>query len=187
MDIFKKAAALTFAAAVFSLSLPVCASAAGDSYFTVTAPLSEENGVLTLSDGQKWYKVNSFEDENDYIICVKGNDGQQKIFTAEDDRSSEYIWHYYRETMVTSVAPRYTSLSSSSFRLTYHEGQLYTASNWWNDGDSVWDYSGGTLSYNGNGKMHYLRYSEDSASPVSVTDNASEAAQVKEEQEVLLG
>ena len=178
MDIFKKAAALTFAAAVFSLSLPVCASAAGDYYFTVTAPLSEDNGVLTLSDGQKWYKVNSFEDENDYIICVKGNDGQQKIFTAEDDRSSEYIWHYYRETMVTSVAPRYTSLSSSSFRLTYHEGQLYTASNWWNDGDSVWDYSGGTLSYNGNGKMHYLRYSEDSASPVSVTDNASEAAQV---------
>jgi hypothetical protein len=177
MDIFKRAAAAAAAAAVFSLSLPVYAYGAGEAHYTVTAPISEENGVLTLADGQKWYKVNSFEDENDYIICVKGSDGRQMLFTAADDNYREYIWHYYRRTMVTSVAPRYTTLSNS-YHLTYHDGQLYTVSNWWNDGDSVWDYSGGALSYNENGNMHYLRYSEGSSEPFSCTDNIGEAAQV---------
>ena len=177
MDIFKKAAAAAAAAAVFSLSLPVYAYGAGEAHYTVTAPISEENGVLTLADGQKWYKVNRFEDENDYIICVKGSDGRQMILTAADDNYREYIWHYYRRTMVTSVAPRYTTLSNS-YHLTYHDGQLYTVSNWWNDGDSVWDYSGGALSYNENGNMHYLRYTEGSDEPFSCTDNMGEAAQV---------
>ncbi|MCR4638135.1 metallophosphoesterase [Ruminococcus sp.] len=178
MDIFKKITMITAAAALCSFSIHLCTYAADEPCYTVTAPQSEENGVLTLADGQKWYRVNSFEDENDYIISVMDSDGSKKIFTAEDSRSSEYIWHYFRRTMVTSVAPEYTSLSSSSFRLTYHEGQLYTSSNWWTDGDSVWDYSGGTLSYNENGSIHYLKYDEDSHEPFSCTDNAAEAAQV---------
>lgn len=177
MGVFKKTAAAA-AAAVISLSFDLCANAADEGHYIVTAPLSEEMGVLTLADGEKWYKVNSFEDENDYIICVKGSDGRQVIFTAADDDYREYVWHYYRRTMVTSVAPRYTTLSSRSFYLTYHEGQLYTASNWWNDGESVWDISGGALSYNENGTMHYLKYTEDSDRPFSCTDDLGEAAQV---------
>lgn len=178
MDIFKKKTVIITAAAVCSFGIHMYAYAADEPYYTVKSPQSEENGVLTLEDGQKWYKVNGFEDENDYIICVKGSDGEQKIFTAKDSRSSEYIWHYFRRTIVTSVAPKYTTLSSSSFRLTYHEGQLYTSADWWTEGDNVWDYSGGTLNFSENGSIHYLKYTEDSNEPFSCTDNAAEAAQV---------
>ena len=76
MDIFKKKTVIITAAAVCSFGIHMYAYAADEPYYTVKSPQSEENGVLTLENGQKWYKVNGFEDENDYIICVKGSDGE---------------------------------------------------------------------------------------------------------------
>lgn len=178
MTIHKKLAALAAAASLLLFSLPVQSFSANEPYYTVTAPISEENGVLTIDNGEKWYKVNSFEDENDYIICVNGTDGKQVMLTASDDSTNEYVWHFYRRILVTNTAPRLTQLYSSSFQLTCHDDQLYAISNWWNDGDSVWSYSGGTLSYKSGDDIRYLRYSENSSTPFDFTDNAEEAAQV---------
>ena len=175
VSFFRKTAAVCAAASVLLINMPVFGAAAADSHYKATAPFSVENGVLTLADGQKWYRVNEFENERDYIICVNDVEGRQVMLTAADNRSSEYIWHYFRRTMVTSVAPEYTTLSSDSFRLTYHDGELYTAANWWTEGDSAWECDGKCLSYNENGSLHYLRYSGDS---FSCTDDAAEASQV---------
>lgn len=178
MKLLKKAAAFSAAAVIFSLYLPFQAQRAKADHYTAVAPLGVENGVLTLNSGEKWYKVNEFENENDYIITVKGSDDNEVMLTASNDSISEYIWHYYRRTMVTSVAPEYITLSSRSFYLINHENELYTVSNWWNDGDVGWDYRNGSLCCMQNGTTSYLRYSEGNDVPFSCTDDPAEAAEV---------
>ena len=178
MKFLKKAAAVSSAAVLFSLFQPFQVKTAEADYYTAFAPLSAEKGVLTLDSGEKWYKVNEFEDGNDYIITVKGSDGKQEILTACNDQTSEYIWHYYRRTMVTSTASEYTTLSSRSFYLVSHENELYTVSNWWSDGENTWVYCDGNLCYKENGCTSYLKYSEGSDVPFSCTDDPAEAAEV---------
>ncbi|MBR6968026.1 MAG: metallophosphoesterase [Ruminococcus sp.] len=178
MNILKRTAALTAAALLCIISSPRIPSAAAGSGYIITEPAAEKSGVLTLDDGQQWYRVNSFEDDGEYIITVKDGSGREVIFTASDSEASEYIWRYYRRIMVSSVTPRYTSLNTRSFSLCCHENELYTASSWWTEGDCMWEYVGGSLRYTENGSFSYLKYNEDSSEPFSCTENASEAAQV---------
>lgn len=178
MNILKKTAAVTAAAFLCIISSPCIPAASAGGSYTVTEPAAESSGILTLDNGERWYKVNSFEDDNEYIITVKDRSGKEVIFTAADNETSEYIWRYYRRTMVSSVTPRYTSLNTRYFSLCCHENDLYTASNWWTDGDSVWEYINGTLRYNEDGSLSYLRYSGDESNPFSCTEDISEAAQV---------
>lgn len=177
MKLLKNAAVSAAAVLCFTL-LPFQAQTAKADYYTAVSPYSAENGVLTLDNGEKWYKVNELEDGNDYIITVKGSDGKQEILTACNDSVSEYVWHYYRRTMVTSTAPEYTTLSSRSFYLVSHENELYTVSNWWADGENAWVYCDGSLCFRENGSTAYLRYSEGSDVPFSCTNDPTEAAEV---------
>ena len=178
MNILKKAAAVLSAAVFSAMFMPFKPQiAAADSYIA-TAPFSLEKGVLTLDSGEKWYKVNEFENGNDYIITVKGSDDKELMLTASNDDISEYIWHYYRSTMVTSTAPEYTTLISRSFSLACHENELYTVSNWWSSGEMAWEYHNGNLCYKENGSVSYLKYSEGSDVPFTCTHNAAEAAEV---------
>lgn len=178
MKLFRRAAAFFAAAVFFTILIPFQPQTAKADHYIASAPYSLEKGVLTLENGEKWYKVNEFENGNDYIITVKGSDDSEVMLTAANDSISEYIWHYYRSTMVTSIAPEYTTLSSRSFYLISHENQLYTVSNWWTDGDSFWEYRDGSLRYNGNGITSYLKYDENGDVPFSCTNDLSEAAEV---------
>jgi hypothetical protein len=58
------------AAALAVMQLPLGASAASDMYFTVTEVQSSDISTIT-ADGEKWFKVGSFDDDKDYIITVK--------------------------------------------------------------------------------------------------------------------
>ena len=101
---------ITAAACIWAL--PLKAAADSDTPHLITSEVtSETDGVLTLADGQKWYKVNSFEDNNDYIITVDSPSGNEQLLTLTEGESKEYVWHYYRQT---SSSPR---LSTASGRI----------------------------------------------------------------------
>ncbi len=174
-----KAAAVFMAAVLLSVFMPqIQVFADDDEYYTVTEPLSEENGVLTIDTGSPWYKVNCFENDSRYIICVKGSDGKPVMLTAADRSDKEYVWRYYLRTMVTSTAPRCATLYSNSFYLGCHEDKLYTYSRSWTDGDTAWDYYDGKLRYNEDGTDCYLKYNEGSKEPFSCTFDPAEASEV---------
>lgn len=153
------------------------AGSADEEHFNVTASIDKGGGIISIG-GTEWYKVDSFEDDGDYLIGVTDSNGNISLLTAEDNEASEYIWHFYNQVMVTSTSHRYTSLYTSSFRLSCHENVLYPRYSWWLDDDQFWDYSGGILTYTEGDTEHYLKYDENSDIPFSCTDNISEAAEV---------
>lgn len=165
------------AAALAVMQLPLGASAASDMYFTVTEVQSSDISTIT-ADGEKWFKVGSFDDDKDYIITVKDKDGRQYMLTVTDGESSGTVWSYYRQTMVSSTTPRFTSLRSGSSYLVCSGDALRTAYTRSVSGDLVWEHIGSTLRYNEDGTYSYLRYDADSETPFSFTREQSEAAEV---------
>ena len=169
------AAALVMICILTALFPSLSAEAAGYAAFM---PQSEENGVLTLENGEKWYKVNGFVDGNEYVITAQRSDGGQAILAAVDGNNVKNVWTYSRDIMTTSVSPRRTFLRSGSMDFSCHEAQLYVYSVWYVEGDMIWDYSDGRLSYKENENMYYLTYDENSETPFSCTADPYNAAAV---------
>ena len=176
-----KIAAFVTVVIVMMMYLPLGASAASGVHFTVSEVQSEGNSTI-IYDGQKWYKVNDFDDDKEYIITVKNSHGEKMAVTIADDENSSCIWNYYRQTMVASSTPRYTTLTTSlpgGFYYLVCSGEkvryAYTRSV---SGDLVWDHYGSTLRYNEAGTYSYLKYDEESDEPLSFTSNQLEAAEV---------
>lgn len=178
MNIAKAAVSLAAAALLIGNIPHIQTYASDEKLYTVSAPVDEENGVLTLENGEKWYKVNNFGDDTDNIITVTNSDGNEVILTAAKAYKSEYIWHYSRPTMVSSSSARRSTLSTDSFYLTCHNSALYNSVNWWTSGETTWNYSDSALSYNEDGAITYLKYAENSKPPFSCTSDATEAANV---------
>ncbi|WP_297961347.1 metallophosphoesterase family protein [uncultured Ruminococcus sp.] len=169
------AAALVMICILTAIFPSLSAEAAGYEAFL---PQSEEKGVLTLENGEKWYRVNGFVDGNEYVITALRSDGGQAILAAVDGNNIKNVWTYSREIMSTSVSPRRTFLRSGSMDLSCHESQLYVYAVWYVEGDMIWDYIDGRLCYKENDNMYYLTYDENSEAPFSCTDDPHKAAAV---------
>ncbi|MDO4862665.1 MAG: metallophosphoesterase [Ruminococcus sp.] len=170
-------AAAAAAVIVMLMCMPLGAFAASGAYFTLTALESDDGSTITIG-GQKWFRVLSFDDDKDYIITVKNSSGEQLALTAADDSNSDYIWRYYRRTMVSSTTPRFTTLSTRYHYLVFSGGKLRTAYTRAVSGDLVWEHIGTALRHSEAGACSYLKYDETSDEPLSVTTEESEAAEV---------
>ncbi len=149
-------------------------SAAG---FALIAAQTAEDGVLTLDNGQKWYRVNRFEDNQSYIMTVKQTEGEQLMLAAADD-VPQYIWSYYRSNMTTSTAPRISTLSAGRYSLTFTDSRLTVNDSHYSGGDSDWEYADSALCYHGEGTVFYLKYNAGSGVDFSFTRNKSEASEI---------
>ena len=170
-------AAVTAAIMVMIMAVPFTSNAAA-AEFTVTPVQSVSGGVLVLENGQVWYRVSRFDDDKDYIITVKNRAGEEVMLTASDGEKSHNVWHYYRQTMVSSMTPRYTSLSCSGCYLVCSGENIRSAYTRSISGDSVWEHVGSALRYNEDGTYSYLRYDEDGDVPFSFTQEQDKAAEV---------
>ena len=65
-------------------------------YFSGIAVRDVHDGILTLENGEQWYKVKQFEDDAEYIMTVQNDAGEPQIFAVSDDTQNRYIWCYYR-------------------------------------------------------------------------------------------
>ena len=166
-------------AAVFLIvmAVPFTASAAA-AEFVYTSVQSFTDGVLILDNGQVWYKVADFDDDKEYVITVRNKTGDEVVLTADDGENTYSVWRYFRQTMVSSKSPRFTSLSSGKHYLVCNGeriGSAYTSSV---SGDLIWEHIGTTLRYKMNGGYWYLKFDEESERPFSFTKEQTEAAEV---------
>lgn len=146
-------------------------------YYKLTALPDAEHGVLTLENGEKWYKVRDFENDADYILTVQDGAGEEKILTATDDADSQYIWHYSRSIMTMSTAPRVSTLSTGKFPLGVSEGKpgcFYTSG----AEESDWKHTDGLFCHHGRDAVTYLKYDASAPEPFSLTENKAEASPV---------
>ncbi len=150
-------------------------SAAG---FALIAAQTAKDGILTLENGQKWYRVNRFEDNQSYIMTVKNAAGEQLMLAAAD-AAPQYIWSYYRSNMTTSTAPRISTLSSGRYTLTFTDGRLTVNDSHYSGGDSDWEYTDSALCYHGEGTVSYLKYNAGTGADFSFTGNKSDAAEIQ--------
>ena len=146
--------------------------------FTETAPSASENGIITLDNGQQWYKATELEDDRNYLITASRSDGSTVMLTADDNITAEYIWHYAESKMVTSTSPHYNELFTDTHRLCCYDDDLFLTKNWWTTGDQTWNFDGSRLFYNDDGKLTYLTYSESSPVHFGCTDDISKAADI---------
>ena len=137
-----------------------------------------EHGVLTLDNGEEWYKVLQFEDNADYIITVQDAAGEQQMLSLADDWTRLYIWRFSRVSMTTSIAPRVTTLSAGRYSLVCSGERLN--SGYWNteSGDMFWKHDGTALCWCTGNSVSYLKYDAESEEPFSFTQNRNEAAAV---------
>lgn len=169
--------ALLAAALVLIMAVPFTANAAA-AKLIYTSAQSSSDGVLILDNGQVWYRAAGFEDDKDYIITVRHSSGDEVVLTADDGEKTYNVWHYFRQTSVSSTSPRFTSLSSGKHYLVCNGariGSAYTSSV---SGDLIWEHIGTALRYTMNGGHWYLRFDEESESPFSFTQDLNEAAEV---------
>lgn len=160
---------------VMLMCVPLGAFAASGAHFTLTEV--EGDGSTVTLGGQKWFRVMNFDDDKDYIITVKDG-GTEKVLTVADNEKNSCIWHYYRQTMVASTTPRFTSLTSGGYYLVFSGDKLRTAYTRSVSGDLVWEHVGSALRYNEGGRFSYLRYDAGSDEPLSATAELSDAAEV---------
>ncbi|MBO7396170.1 MAG: metallophosphoesterase [Ruminococcus sp.] len=175
----RKARITAAAAAVMMvvLCVPLGASAASGAHFTLVDAESEGSSTIDIG-GEKWFKVKDFADDKDYVITVKNSEGEQLAVTVADDEKSGSVWHYFRQTMVASTTPRFTTLTSGKYYLVCSGDKLRTAYTRSVSGDLVWEHAGSALRYTEGNDYYYLKYDEDSDEPLSVTTELSEAAEV---------
>lgn len=146
--------------------------------FTATTPLASKDGIITLENGDHWYKADELENGGHYLITVRRSDGSYVMLTADDRISAEYIWHYSEDKMVTSTSPHYSELYTDTHRLFCYDGELFLTKDHWTSGEQTWNFDGSRLFHNDDGHITYLTYSEDSDVPFGCTDNASDAAHI---------
>lgn len=163
---------------LFCICLPLSASSAVQPYYTAIAVNNEKDGVLTLENGDTWYRVREFQDDADYILTVKDNAGAQKILAVSNGESSRYIWNYYRYSMTTSTAPRIALLSASGCVLSVSGGRLMTYFTGSGDDDRAWSHEDTALCFRGSEGVWYLKYDAAADEPFAVTADRSEAAEV---------
>ena len=154
-----KKARYFFLPAIIIILCTVCLtfSAGSESapHFTVTAAEHEENGILTLENGQKWYKVKHFEDDCEYILTVKDSAGNPLILTAADGDIRQYVWRYIRYNNTTSIAPKTSALSAGRFSLAGSVGRLNTSYMGDETGDITWDHDEAVLRRHSSGRVSY--------------------------------
>lgn len=139
---------------------------------------SDGNGVVTLADGQKWYKVDKFENGKEYLIGIEESDGTEKLLSIGTGENRESVWKFYRETMVNSYATPYTTLYIDGVSMICWNDELSSAYSRRSSADEVWNYDNGVLSYTYNGDTKYLAYDKGSSVPYKCTADLSEAAEV---------
>lgn len=171
-------AIFTAAAALCMMCIPLAAVHASDGIYSATVLQGEENGVLTLENGEKWFRVNNFENGKNYLISVKNSDGTQSLLTVGSENANKYVWSFTRRDMVASMTPEYITLTAGGNYLVFCDNNLYPDYVRSISGDLLWEHSGSALCCTENGVKTYLRYDENSATPFSCTDDPSEAAAV---------
>ena len=159
------------------ICFPLSSSAAAPHYSVIPVQ-NEENGILTLENGEKWYKVRHFEDDADYLLTVKNDAGEQMILAVTNDIYTRCIWNYYRYTMTTSTAPRIAILTAGSYTLSADGSRLTTYYTGSADSDRYWTHEDSALCYSENGSALYLKYHADEDEPFSLTADRSEASEV---------
>jgi len=174
----KKIPALLITAAVCLWTFPLEAAADDLPHLKTSEVTVENDEVLTLDDGQKWYKVNSFEDNNDYVITVNSPSGKEQLLTLSEGEEDDYVWHYYRQTIVPSTYPKISTLSSWRYALVYSDGKLEPQINFSTGSDMYWEHYGSTLRYNIGDASYYLQYDEDSENPFLLTGDEKLASEV---------
>ena len=145
---------------------------------TISALVESDGSTITTADGQKWYRVKSFDDNKGYVISVKKTDGTEVLFTGGGE-GNEYIWHYYRRTMVPSTYSKFSYLSTTSHNLSCIDGKISFSYRESVVSDLFWSTDGNALTYTENGDAYYLKYDETAESPFSMTADRNEAAEVK--------
>lgn len=169
---------LTSVMMLCTVCLTCSAFSASEPYCTAIAVANERNGILTLENGQKWYKVRRFENGMDYILTVKNGAGEQQMLAATDSGNTQYIWRFTDYTMTNSVAPRTEYLSTERFTLARNGSHLETYYPGNETGDIIWYHDGTALCFNGSGNISYLKYDAGSDEPFSLTTDRAEAAEV---------
>ncbi len=144
---------------------------------TISALVESDGSTIATADGQKWYRVKSFDDNKGYVISVKKTDGTEVLFTGGGEEN-EYIWHYYRRTMVPSTYSKFSYLSTTSHNLACIDGKISFSYRESVVSDLFWSTDGNVLTYTENGDAYYLKYDETAESPFSMTADRNEAAEV---------
>ncbi len=157
-----------------------------DSYYTdtpetvISAAAAEnvKDGILTLENGEKWYKVSSFENEKDYLIAVTGENGTQMLLTLNSADSSTNVWNYNERRMGPSTSSRSGILSADSQNLRNLGGTLCTVKKLAMSDEIRWEYNGSVLSLTENGVVSYLKFDENTLTFTMTNDpeQASAAA-----------
>lgn len=160
------------------ISLTFSAASASVAVYTAVPVQNESNGILTLENGDKWYKVRHFEDDAEYILTVKTDAGRQMILAVSDQAGLHYNWQYYRSYMTTSTAPRYSTLTCYGYRLSHNGTQLAFYDSGSESGDKTWDHDGPALRYYIGGTSLYLKYDAERDEPFCFTEDPSEASEV---------
>ena len=161
------------------LFVPIPAALAFDAEFTGAAVPQEENGVLTLADGQTWLKVKGFENDTEYILTVRNGAGEPRMLTVSDGGYSRYVWRYTKYTMTPSTDPLVTALSSGEYTLVYTESGLRPFFASYPGGDMIWTHEDSALCYRGSGVTAYLKYDEDHEPHFGFTEDRSAASEVR--------
>lgn len=163
-----------------SVCMTFSSVSAAEMYFKAVPVPRLENGVITMENNQKWYRVRGdFEDYSSYLLTVRNKAGEELLLTLTDDDESRNIWYYSRISMTSSDAPRVASLTSGGYTLSYGEGRLLPYLYGSTSDDRAWEKDGSALCFTGNNGRHYLKYDADAAELFTFTGNKAEAAAVE--------
>ena len=162
-------------AAVYCLCTPAAASADTYDCGLITVQC-DESGVLTLDSGQEWFKVSTFENGCDYIITVRDDSGEETMLSAPD--GEHYVWHYYRQVLVSSMSAETSSLTSGYYSLYRYDDTLTVSDSISSPYGVYWEINDSALSCFSNGKKSFLRYSDSEDVTLEFTDVKEEAAEV---------
>ncbi|MBR5405575.1 MAG: metallophosphatase family protein, partial [Oscillospiraceae bacterium] len=160
------------------ISLPVPPADAAAAHYLAAAVRGEADGILTLENGETWYKVKQFEDDADYLLTVKNEAGEPMLLAVTNVDSTRYIWNYYRYSMTTSDAPRVAVLYAAGYMLSAENGSLTTNYTGSSNSDHFWVHDDTALCFCVNGSRSYLKYDAAAGEPFSMTDDRSEASEV---------
>ena len=158
--------------------LPFPPANAEAAHYVTAAVRGEADGILTLENGETWYKVRQFEDDADYLLTVQNDAGEPLLLAVTNGDSTQYIWNYYRFAMTPSDAPRTASLNAGSYTLAADHGSLVTNYTGGIDTEHLWMHDDTALCFCENGVLSYLKYDAAAEAPFSMTDDRSEASAV---------
>ena len=139
--------------------------------------VTEQDGVITLNDGQEWYKVTEFEVGQEYLLVVSQPDGTKGMITFRDGDNLCFAWKHFSSPDPKTSAP-YLGLSCGEYELVCSDGQLESDDSLFPRGAKLWIHDGSLLICAVNGQGNFLKYEENSEQPFSFTQNPREAANI---------